>query len=163
MSVESIEANDTPQITETVAQPEQNKTKSYWYTMLKQDPEAYAKHKEMRKQKYEENKLFRQLNNIEKPTVKKPYTYKPTPEKKHEYNVKYYKTHKDKVDQYLKDYRKKEMAKESSTFIKFINEWQNKRYHEVTKNTPEAMEKRRIYAREYYNKKKLEKQQAAQQ
>ena len=71
--------------------------------------------------------------------------------------------HKEQVDQYIKEYRKKELAKESSSFIKFVNEWQNKRYHEVTKNSPEEMEKRRIYAREYYNKKKLEKQQAAQQ
>ena len=38
-------------------------------------------------------------------------------------------------DQYIKEYRQKELAKESSSFIKFVNEWQNKRYHEVTKNS----------------------------
>ena len=60
MLVETIEVTDTvtPQIIETIAQPEQNKSKSYWYTMLKQDPEAFAKHKEKCEQKYEANKNF---------------------------------------------------------------------------------------------------------
>ena len=82
MSLESIEVNHTPQVTETVAQPELNKSKSNWYTILKQDPEAYAEYRAACKQQYEADKLFRQLNGIEKPPAKKPYTYKPTPEKK---------------------------------------------------------------------------------
>ena len=102
------------------------------------------------------------MSGEDKTIDKKPYIYKPTP-KKHQYNVTYYKTHKEKVDQYLKEYRGRENARESSTFIKYVNEWQNKRYHEVTKNSPEAMEKRRQYAREYYSKKKLEKMQAISQ
>ena len=81
MSTESIEVNDTPQVTETATQPELNKSKSNWYALLKQDPEAYAEHRAKRKQKYEADKLFRQLNGIEKSHAKKPYTYKPSPEK----------------------------------------------------------------------------------
>ena len=82
MATESIEINDTPQITETATQPELNKSKSNWYAILKQDPEAYAEHRAKCKQKYEADKLYRQLNGIEQPPAKKPYTYKPTPEKK---------------------------------------------------------------------------------
>ena len=82
MSAESIEVNATPQNTESVTQPELRKSKSSWYTMLKQNPEAYAEYRAKCKQKYEADKLFRQLNGIEKPPIlKKPYTYKPTPEK----------------------------------------------------------------------------------
>ena len=55
------------------------------------------------------------------------------------------------------------MSKENSSFINFTREWQKKRYHEVIKNCPEKMELRRERAREYYSKKRLEKQQANQQ
>ena len=55
------------------------------------------------------------------------------------------------------------MSKENSNFINCVRQWHKNRYNEVTKNSPEEMERRRQYAREYYAKKKLEKQQTNQQ
>jgi hypothetical protein len=55
------------------------------------------------------------------------------------------------------------MTKENSHFINYIREWHRINTMNVIKHIPEEMERRRQYAREYYAKKRLEKQQANQQ
>jgi len=160
--MDTIETIDnTQQITESSASHEQKMPKPSQYAKIKNNPEALEKFKQKRKEYYNKLKLIRQSLPPELLPEKKHYII--TPEKKHEYNVKYYNTHKDQVQQYLKNYRQKEMSKENSSFINFTREWQKKRYHEVIKNCPEKMELRRERAREYYSKKRLEKQQANQQ
>ena len=77
---------------------------------------------------------------------------------KREYNIKYYSTHKEKVDKYINEYLKKERLKENSKFADYQRQVQK-----IVINSPEEMEKRRLYAQNYYNKKRLEKQQAKTQ
>ena len=140
--MDTIETIDnTPQITESSASHEQKTPKPSQYEKIKNNPEALEKFKQKRKEYYNKLKLIRQSLPPELLPAKKHYII--TPEKKHEYNVKYYNTHKDQVQQYLKNYRQKEMSKENSNYINFVREWQRKRYHEVIKNCPEKLEKQR--------------------
>ena len=79
----TIETNDnTPQITETSATPEQKTPKPSWYTKIKDNPEALEKLKQKRKGYYNKLKLIRQSLPPELLPEKKPTKhYIITPEK----------------------------------------------------------------------------------
>ena len=128
MSTESIEVNDTPQINETAAQPELNKTKSNWYTKIRDNPIELENFRQKRRERYQALKLIREsLPPDQRPEKKPTKHYIITPEAKRRYNIKYYSTHKEKVDKYVGEYLKKERAKENSKLAEYYRQHQKKK------------------------------------
>lgn len=132
--------SNTPQNNENVAPKKQYKTS--WYSALKENPEAFAKHKEYAKQKYEDRKKAAQIlaahgvnQNI--PKIVKPHV-KIDPEVKQRYNEKYYNTHKDEIIKY-----------------------KMKKYFEEIKTSQEKLDRERTRLRLYQRQKAAKKKQEA--
>ena len=145
-------ANDSAMISETsTAHEKQYKVSRY--SKLKEDPEAFAIYKEKVRLRREARKEVIDLLKekgvvIDKPKNKTPVEYKKIdPEVKHRYNMKYYSTHRDKVNKAHADFLRREYAKENSSYVDNVRRIARKHYHEVIKNSPEHMERQRIRAR----------------
>ena len=83
-------SGDSAQRSASLTSPFKKQYKTPWYAAVMACPEAMAKMKEYRKQRYEaQKKKTMELEPQGIPTPEKPYV-KPSPEAKRRYNEKYY-------------------------------------------------------------------------
>ena len=107
--------------------------KTSWYSALKENPDALAKHKEHTKRRYEIRKqILKALEDKGVVVQKATPGAKIDPERKKRHSDKYYSTHRDA-----------------------INNHQRKRYHEIIKTSPEMLERERIRIRLYQQQKSM--------
>ena len=107
MLTDTIGDSYTSQITESSTTPESNTSKPSWYTKIRDNPEEMEKLRQKRRVRHHALKLIRESLPPNERPEKNPTKHYTVTEAKRSYNIKYYSTHKEKVDKYINEYLKK--------------------------------------------------------
>jgi hypothetical protein len=146
-------------ITSQAASPQEssNNYKPTYYSRIKQDAEAFRRLKEQNKLRYEARKAavkeLRQAGFTIELTKKQP-PYKPTPEARKRYYLKYYGTHREAIAQRRKEAYAANPPNKDPLYIERCRAKARRYWDKKIKGNPEMLQRERERAHIYYHQKK---------